>query len=260
VHALRILPPHPALWPGLKNAEYKFGCGGPPLNPRAKRIASNWVQASAGELLSSLKLRPSWKEYPCRTSFCDLQTAPTGLAGWPDAGDKSGQSPIKAAGGVDVNDLYNEEPGKYVIFTIDDFMFGLPVNSIETAIRMVEITPIPGSPSFILGAINFHGKIIPVIDLRQRFEMTIRPIYVNDQMIIIHTAECFFALTIDAVKDVIECKTAMITKADDILPNLPYAVGIAKLFDGMILLNDPKKILYPDEIEKINDLMKTEQI
>ncbi len=77
-----------------------------------------------------------------------------------------------------MNDSDHEEPNanQYVIFTIDEYAFGMPTNVIEIVVRMVEITPIPGSPSFILGAINFHGKVIPVVDLRQRFGMPIRPI------------------------------------------------------------------------------------
>jgi purine-binding chemotaxis protein CheW len=162
---------------------------------------------------------------------------------------------IKVTGGVNMKDLDQEESDQYVIFTIDEYKFGLPVNAIETVIRMVEITPIPGSPAFILGAINFHGQVIPVINLRHRLGMPIRPILINDQLIIIHTPECCFALTIDTVKDIMECNPAGITKADDILPHLPYLVGVAKFFDGMILLTDPRKIFNPAEIEQINNLI-----
>jgi purine-binding chemotaxis protein CheW len=181
---------------------------------------------------------------------------------WPDGLTVSSSAAVfqyrlYTTGDADMNDSDHEEPNtnQYVIFTIDEYVFGMPTNVIEIVVRMVEITPIPGSPSFILGAINFHGKVIPVVDLRQRFGMPIRPICVNDQLIIINTKEYYFALTIDTVKDAIELQTAMITKADDILPNLPYLAGIAKSLDGMILLNDPQKIFNPDEIEKINDLL-----
>lgn len=159
-----------------------------------------------------------------------------------------------------MQDSYHEDSYKYVIFTIDEQMFGMPVSAIETVVRMVEITPIPGSPSYIIGAINFHGKVIPVINLRHQFGMPIRPILINDQLIIIHTPENCFALAIDTVKDVMECNPVAITKADDIMPNLPYLEGIAKFFGGMILLNDPQKIFYSAEIEKINDLTKPVQI
>lgn len=155
-----------------------------------------------------------------------------------------------------MDDSYLEESNQYLIFAIDEYMFGLPVYAIETVVMMVEITPMRGSPAFILGAINFHGQVIPVINLRHRFGMPLRPILVNDQLIIINTTACRFALTIDSVKDIRTCNPAEITKADDILPDLPYLVGVAKFLDGIILLNDPQKIFNPAEIDQISALLQ----
>ena len=50
-------------------------------------------------------------------------------------------------------------------FELRNQLYGIEVSKIETVVRMVEVNPVPGARKHVLGAINYHGHIIPVIDL-----------------------------------------------------------------------------------------------
>lgn len=61
------------------------------------------------------------------------------------------------------------QPGKYLVVTLGEESYGVPVLSVREIIRLCPITPVAGMPAHVRGVINLRGKIIPLIDLRTRF-------------------------------------------------------------------------------------------
>jgi chemotaxis signal transduction protein len=61
--------------------------------------------------------------------------------------------------------------GKYLTFTLDKEEYGIGILKIKEIIGMLPITTVPQTPPFVKGVINLRGKVIPVMDLRLRFEM-----------------------------------------------------------------------------------------
>ena len=58
--------------------------------------------------------------------------------------------------------------GKYLTFSIHGESYGIDVLQVREIIRNTPITSVPQEPAYVRGVINLRGKIIPVIDLRQR--------------------------------------------------------------------------------------------
>ena len=58
-----------------------------------------------------------------------------------------------------------------VVFILDDELYGIDISDVESIIKMQEITTIPHSPNFIEGVINLRGVVLPVIDLRMKFDL-----------------------------------------------------------------------------------------
>ena len=58
-----------------------------------------------------------------------------------------------------------------VVFDLNEEAYGVDIGAVREIIRMQEITRVPRAPRFIEGVINLRGKVIPVVDLRQRFSM-----------------------------------------------------------------------------------------
>jgi len=61
------------------------------------------------------------------------------------------------------------DAGKYLTFILDDERYSVPVLKVREIMRLSPITPVPRMPPYIKGVINLRGKIVPVIDLRERF-------------------------------------------------------------------------------------------
>ena len=65
----------------------------------------------------------------------------------------------------------SDEILQLVSFQIGTEEFGVDILKVQEINRMVDITKVPRSPEFVEGIINLRGKVIPIIDLRKRFNM-----------------------------------------------------------------------------------------
>src|SRR5258708_24469384 len=74
-----------------------------------------------------------------------------------------------------------------VVFTLGEQRYGLPLSSVERAVRIVEITPLPNGPDIVLGVINVQGRLIPVVNLRRRFSLPEHEVVLTDQIVVAHT-------------------------------------------------------------------------
>ncbi len=132
-----------------------------------------------------------------------------------------------------------QDEQQLVVFDLADEGFGVDISAVREIIRLQEITQVPRTPEFVEGVINLRGKVIPVIDLRKRFGLTV-VVDIGDQDI---------GVIVDAVKEVLRIPTdsveppaSVITTADSV-----YILGIAKLDSRLIILLDLQKVLTEDE-------------
>jgi purine-binding chemotaxis protein CheW len=155
--------------------------------------------------------------------------------------------------------MHMAQQDQILIFTLNGQRYGIPLGVVEMVVRMVTITPLTGSPEFIDGVINVHGKIIPVLNLRGRFGLPVRPTGLSDQLIILRCATRSFALIADMACDVMDCTEQMQAEAAEIIPDLPFLTAVVKLPDGLILLQDPEALLSPGESIAIDELIACDQ-
>src|SRR5512139_1940146 len=64
------------------------------------------------------------------------------------------------------------KPGRYLTFTLGRESYGLPVLGVREIIRLCPITPVPKMPGYLKGVINLRGKVIPILDLRAKFQLS----------------------------------------------------------------------------------------
>jgi purine-binding chemotaxis protein CheW len=144
-----------------------------------------------------------------------------------------------------------------VIFILDDQRYALPLPAADRVVRMVAVTPLPKAPDIVLGVVNFQGRVIPVINMRQRFCLPEREVSLTDQLVVAHTARRPVALVADAVLDVIACSAQSLIAAENILPKVEYVEGVVKLTDGLILIHDLNKFLSLEEESSLDQALET---
>lgn len=130
-----------------------------------------------------------------------------------------------------------------VVFHLDESRYALHLAAVERIVRVVEITPLPDAPEIVLGIVNVHGAIVPVVDVRKRFRLPVRESSLDDHLIIARTPSRTVGLVVDATSGVIERREAEIASPRGILPSMDYVEGVVKFKDGLILIHDLETFL-----------------
>lgn len=143
-----------------------------------------------------------------------------------------------------------------VVWTFDTQCYALPLEAVERVVRAVEIVPLPAAPAIVSGVVNVQGRIVPVVDIRRRFGLLPRETALGDKIVIARTARRRVAFFIDTVSGIAECAEEDVVAADRIVPGLEHVAGVAKLNDGVILIQDMERFLSLDEESALEKAMR----
>ncbi|WIW70942.1 chemotaxis protein CheW [Anaerosinus gibii] len=130
--------------------------------------------------------------------------------------------------------------------------YALPITKVKSIIKLLPITKMPNAPLFVEGIINLRGEIIPIVDLRPRFNLSIQPATDESRIIIVDINQQMVGIIVDCVDEVIR------VPMDDIdLPpaaarlDTTYITGICKYNLRLITLLDIDKVLTQDEVKDL---------
>jgi purine-binding chemotaxis protein CheW len=148
------------------------------------------------------------------------------------------------------------EKTHFLIFTLDDQKFALPLSSVEKITRAAAIRPLPKASDVIMGVINVQGRILPVLNLRLRFGIPSRPIALTDHLIITRTSTRTLALLVDSVQEIMEIDSRNVTDQATIMDRMDYVEGVLKTKDDMVLIHDLEHVLSLDEAKLLEQALQ----
>ena len=136
---------------------------------------------------------------------------------------------------------------QYLTFMIDKDEFGVDILSVQEIHGWIEPRPLPDSPEFIKGVIDWRNVIVPIIDLRLRFKYAVASYDKTTVVIILKTKladseeSCVVGIVVDAVSDVHDLNREELRDAPDMGNKIDtqYIKGIAKASDSMIVILEP---------------------
>jgi purine-binding chemotaxis protein CheW len=133
----------------------------------------------------------------------------------------------------------------FVVFTVDDQTYALPLNQVSRVVRMVALTSMPEAAPWIAGFVNVTGCITPVVDLRRRLGCDSKALDPNDCLLILDVQGQNLALIVDQVSEVLEWPSAQLESPPDSLfptqTRLP--TGVIQHGESLVLVLDPSSLL-----------------
>ncbi|QOY55776.1 purine-binding chemotaxis protein CheW [Candidatus Sulfurimonas marisnigri] len=145
---------------------------------------------------------------------------------------------------------------RYLTFFVDDEQYGIDISRIKEIIAPIAITHIPKTPPFVKGVINLRGSIIPVVDVRLKFDMQEREIDINTAIIIYEVDKSSIGFIVDQVEDVLSIEDKYISDAPRFGGNIDttFIENIAEVGNDVIMLLNLEKIFEPEELLDITKL------
>lgn len=142
-----------------------------------------------------------------------------------------------------------------VVFELANEAYGIDISRVQSIIQMQEVAVIPGAPRFIEGVINLRGTIVPVVNLRDRFDLQPAVEGQKTVIVIVELEGLQVGMTVDKVTDVIKVQENAIEPPSPLLASVDtaYLRGIAKIGrresdeKRMVILLDINRVFTWDE-------------
>jgi len=160
---------------------------------------------------------------------------------------------------IEVTAEMREKAGRYLTFQLGEESYGISVLKVREIIQMQPVTRIPRTPDYLKGVINLRGKVIPVADLRIKFDFEKAEVSERTCIIVVALTqadghETLTGLIVDAVEEVLQIEAAQIEEApsfSDASITTEYIFGMAKVKDKVKMLLDIDQVVSAESIARI---------
>ena len=158
---------------------------------------------------------------------------------------------------ADIGDIKSQTTAHDVIAVVKlaGEYYGITAEQLREIVRMQEITEVPNAPAHVEGVINLRGRIVPVVDLRKRFTLSVGERNRDNRILVVDIGGHDIGVVVDAVTEVlrissdsVEPPSAVITTADSV-----YLLGIVKLEGRLVILLDLEKVLTESEKNALSE-------
>ena len=136
-----------------------------------------------------------------------------------------------------------------VTFRLGDDLFAADINEVERVLRYTEPTPVPNVPAWVQGVIEYRSQVVPVIDLRARFELPLRPVDGATRLIVLTAGGEWIAAMVDAVLEVVPLAESQLAPPPPLFGGLSaeFLRGILRRHDRLIIVLDVARLISTKE-------------
>lgn len=137
------------------------------------------------------------------------------------------------------------QEGKYLTFALGNEEYGVEILQVREIIGLMDITAVPQVPQYVKGVINLRGKVIPVVDLRLKFQMPEVEYTKETCIIVLNVKDTMMGIIVDRVCEVLDIKQQNIEPAPNFGSRLEsdFITGMGKIGDNVKILLDIEKVL-----------------
>ncbi len=141
---------------------------------------------------------------------------------------------------------------QYVIFKLEGESYGIPIEYVKTIEKMTEMTRVPNAPEYVEGVINLRGEVVPIINMRKRFDLPVPEEAGDTRTIILELEEISVGMIVDSSSEVLSIEDSAIdqTISLDAAVQDDHIRGIGKIDERMIILLNLYKVLQLEDSEK----------
>lgn len=146
--------------------------------------------------------------------------------------------------------------GQYLTFVLKGQRYGVPISSVREINRVSTITPVPQTPSYMVGVINLRGKVIPVVDLRLKFGMEQAEHTRETCIIVIESVGGQTGMIVDSVSEVVDFTDAQIEPPPSVgdSSRTSFVTGMGKTENRIIILLNVVEALGTAEIHQLDSM------
>ncbi len=158
-----------------------------------------------------------------------------------------------------INEAIHGKEGKYLTFSLGQEEYGLEILKVREIIGFIDVTSVPKTPDYVTGVINLRGQVIPVVDLRCKFDMDTTDVTEETCIIVVEissrSTNINTGIIVDKVQEVLDISVDQIEDTPEFgsSVNTEFILGMGKIGDSVKILLDIDKVLSSDSLVHIKD-------
>lgn len=153
----------------------------------------------------------------------------------------------------------SQHAGKFLTFALANEEYGVEILKVREIIGVMDITSVPRMPTYMKGVINLRGTVIPVVDLRLKFELE-EAEHTEQTCIIVVDVGREIGIIVDTVSEVMDVKDENIeappAMGGDV--DTSFILGMGKVGDEVKILLDIDKVLTAAELDNVTAVASPE--
>jgi purine-binding chemotaxis protein CheW len=147
-----------------------------------------------------------------------------------------------------------------VTFQIGNEKYGIDIMEVKEIVRNQEVRPIPNAPAWVQGLLNLRGRIIPIIDLHERFQ--INRLAVEDDesdpggIIVINVGGKELGIVIDKIIRVVTIAFSDMQAPPQMMSGIgtEYIQSVVNAEDGYLIILNTRRLFNPRELQSLSAL------
>ena len=141
------------------------------------------------------------------------------------------------------------ETDKLVAFRLGDDHFAADIHTVERVLRYSPPTSVPDMPDYIEGVMDYQGRVVPVVNLRRRFELPPVPPKTETRTLVLNVSGEWIGVVVDSVTEVASFDPAAVAAPPKLFRGLAgeYVKGIVRRGERLVIYLDVDKLLTSTE-------------
>lgn len=146
-----------------------------------------------------------------------------------------------------MTEMLEQKEMKVIVFQLIDKEYAIGVDVVQSIEKLVTITRVPKTPSYVKGVLNLRGVVTPVVDLRERFGLEVKEMDDSTRIIIVTLPEFEVGLIVDGANDVIDIPIESIEPQPEVVGTVEseFISGVAKVDKRLLVMLNLETVLEP---------------
>lgn len=138
---------------------------------------------------------------------------------------------------------------KLVMFRLGEDLFAADIFAVERVLRYAPPTGVPDMPAYIEGVMDYQGRVVPVVNLRRRFELAPTPAVAETRILVLNVSDEWIGVVVDGVTEVVPFDRAALSAPPKLFRGLAreYVKGIIRRGDRLLIYLDVEHLLSSTE-------------
>ncbi|MCC2961751.1 chemotaxis protein CheW [Massilia sp. IC2-278] len=154
------------------------------------------------------------------------------------------------------NTLMNDGVLEALAFKLGNEEYGIKILKVQEIRGYESVTRIASAPEHVKGVVNLRGTIVPIVDMRIKFNLGTPTYNQFTVVIILNIQDRVVGMVVDSVSDVISLTADQIKPAPDMggALNTDYLIGLGTVDERMIILVDIDRLMSSEEMGVIDSI------